>query len=212
MKLVRNCVAAALATVVMTGIAQAGPISFSDTFNPTDRLLLNSSATNCTGTNDPTDASDVISPAGSCGTLTYTHILQPSYNPATDTLFVGSGLLTITVYDDADNGNEQLNYDLDFGALLGGFPTPPDSLDSTTLGSPYVKSINVLAQIAADGTLVVKLTQQSGDVFFAKSELIARGERTEEVIDEQQPTVPEPTTLALLGLAAVASFGRKRFA
>lgn len=211
MKLICNCVAGALAIIATAGVAHAGPISFSDTFNPADTRLLNSSATTCTGTNDPTDANDLVS-AATCGTLTYTHILQPSYNPATDTLFVGSGLLTISVYDDADAGNEQLNYDLDFGALLGGFPTPPDSLDSTTLGSPFVKSIDVLAQITADGTLVVKLIQQSGDVYFATSELIARGERTEEVIDEQQPTVPEPTTLALLGLAAVASFGRKRFA
>ena len=211
MKPIRNCVAAALAIVATVGVAHAGTISFSDTFDPTDQRFNNVSpgTFNCTGTNGVGDSISGQSLGGECESLAYTHVLL-GFVPATDTL--ASATLSIWVYDDATNepASEKLDYSFDLGSLTGDFPAV--SLNGFTQGSPFHFSIGVLPQIATDGTLAILLELKAGDMMFAKSELSARGDRDEFVIDPQTPTVPEPTALALLGLAAVASFGRKRFA
>ena len=211
MKLIRNCVAAALAIVASAAVAHAGPISYSDTFDPTDQLFANvpASLASCIGTNGAGTDSISGQVNGACEVLTYTHVLTPPYIPLTDTL--SSAILSIYVYDNNDQAAEKLDYSLDAGALAGDFPLV--NLNGEIESSPLIHQINVLGLVTADGTLVVTLSRQAGDLKFKLSTLTAEGVREDEQLDiNQESTVPEPTTLALLGLAAVASFGRKRFA
>ena len=190
------------------GATQAAPISFSDTFNPNDVLMLNSSGTNCTGTNALLDVNDLTS-ASTCGTLTYSHSITPPYNPLTDTLT--SAILSLYVYDDEANENsaEKLDYNIDFGALVGG--TTPVNLNNIGSGAPYVESFSVLAQLTADGQLHITLTQQAVDLRFAQSILNAEGDREQDVIIDPNIS-PEPATLALFGLSALAAVLRRRSA
>lgn len=186
------------------GTAQASPISFSDAFDPTDVFMANVPAVvaACTGVNGA--VIDTVSGAvgGACETLSYVHTIQPAYDPLTDTL--ASATLAIYIYDNASNepAAEKLEYSLDLGALTGSVPST--NLNSNTVGSPFVASINVLTQVTADGTLNVFLSRQAGDFMFAHSVLSARGESVE------LASLPEPATVALLGIAAIASRFRRR--
>ena len=208
MRVLRNCLFAAVAILATANAAQALPISFSDTFNPAVQRFDNigGSDADCVGINGVAD-SITGQVGGVCETLSYTHVLQPTYVPLTDTL--ASAILSIYVYDDeSDPAAEKMDYAFDSASLEGFFPAV--SLDGSTSGSPFVFPVDVLLKVAPDGTIDVRLELKAGDLMFLKSELIARGDREEPNVPEAQ--LPEPATLALLGLAAAASIGRKRFA
>lgn len=218
MRFTRSCLFAAFAMLAMANVAQATPISFSDTFNPANVRFDNigGSGANCLGNNVLDTVSGQI--GGECETLEYTHVLQAvlphsgPFNPATDSLT--SANLALYVYDDetGESAAEKLDFTLDFGdpgSLFGSFPAVSLNSNTSEAGALLHNiSLGVIALLENDGTLVVKLSLKSGDLFFHQSILTAQGDRVEEEVSI--PTVPEPGTLALLGFAAVAAGLRRK--
>ena len=209
MRFVRYVFLTALTLAVSAGVAHAGPISFTDTFDPADVLFDNVAPgdANCSGNN----AIDVVTysaaSATRCETLTYTHTFftsLPPYNPATDTLT--SATLSIWLYDDeaSESAAEKIDYVLDVATLneISG-DMPAVNLNAFTAAPGNAFPVTVLAAVH-DGTLNVTLSIKAGDLRFNKSVLYAEGRQQDIVV------APEPATLALFGLAAGASAIRRK--
>ena len=87
----------------------------------------------------------------------------------------------------------QLTYD---GTTLGQTVT-----DTSTIGSPYLGTYNVLSQVL-DGQITVTITSENGnhDFYFGQSVLTASGDRTGDLdVNPNASAVPEPGSLLLLG-------------
>lgn len=209
---------AAFAMLAMANVAQATPISFSDTFDPANVRFDNigGSEANCLGNNVLDTVSGHV--GGECETLQYTHVLQAvlphagPFNPATDSLSLAN--LTLYVYDDQadESAAEKLDFTLDLtdpDTFSGSFPAVNLNSNTSEAGAlAHNISLGVIALLDNDGALEVRLSLKSGDLIFHKSILTAEGDRAEEEVST--PTVPEPGTLALLGFAAVAAGLRRK--
>ena len=159
------------ATTAITALsitnAQASPIEFDYTFNPTD-VLMNNTGNVCTGNT----AANTVS-STDCVSLQFSFTLI-GYAAATDTL--ASGSLELVFYDDNTPGpdtsgthQERVNISLD-GALTSNSPLLIST--GSTSASPFSTSFDVLAQLQ-DGALTVLLTPSAltgnNDFFFASS-------------------------------------------
>ena len=172
--------------------ATAGPIVFSDTFDPTDVFFSQNGSTACHGTNG---ISDTVTATTDCVSLDWSHsLLTMGFTPATDTLTNASLLLTF--YDDADSPDETYNLTLDLLSFSNNTVT-----SDTTSGVPFQISYDVLTQMP-DGVLNALLTNaQNGnhDFYFASAVLTAEGNRSTFVAADTPTVVPEPATMVLVG-------------
>jgi hypothetical protein len=130
---------------------------------------------------------------GGTSRLTYTHdVTDNGFRPLVDK--IESFDLTLSLADDqASDGAERAQIDLNFlgwNLIEGGnFQTSSFGLVGTEFGG---WSILGLIQLNLFGTLTVTISSVYGDFNLLGSQLTAYGKR--------QTTVPEPTTLALLGI------------
>jgi hypothetical protein len=186
-------IAAVIAVFGSASVARASTIQ--DIFDPSNVLFGKQSDGICTGDN----TTDTVSgqDATGCFSLLYSIILTGYTNPP-DSLVSAS--LDLYLLDDTDPGNnpETVSITLD-GNLEGQY---------SVANSPF--NFDVFASVSPDGLLNVFLergTKGSGqaDFYFDKGILNA------EWRDGETNTVPEPTTMALMGTgAAMAAYRRRR--
>jgi hypothetical protein len=190
--------------VIGAGSIEASTISFDYTYNPADVFINNNGDALCTGS---TTANTVSST--DCESLAFTYTLA-GYNSLTDVL--STGTLTLTFYDDNEPRpdrtgtlTETVNISLD-GLLTGNSPLLITS--GSTATTPFDSQFGVLAQLQ-DGALTILLSlpavgEGNNDFFFAASQLVAEGTRTDPTL------VPEPATLTLFGAGVAAAALRRR--
>ena len=135
---------ATLVLLVGVGAAEraaASPISFTDTFNPTDVLFDGQSNVNCVGDN----ATDTVSPSV-CETLTWTHVLA-GFNPLTDSL--SSASLTLTVRNDSGTNNQSDKFNI----VLDLLPISNNAVVDSTLSTSINFSSSDFATLLASDQL-----------------------------------------------------------
>ena len=185
--------------------ASAGPISFTDVFDPADVRFDGQSNASCVGDN----ATDTVTGQsnGACETLTWTHLLA-GFNPATDVLSAAS--LTLTVSNDSGLNNQSDKFNIVLDLLPLNALAVPDSTVSTSISLSSANLATLLAQLG-DGSLAATMTGANGNhsFYFAQSVLNAEGTRGEA---NALVPVPEPASLTLFatGLFGAAFIARRR--
>ena len=146
--------AGALLTVQVT----QGGVFVIDAVNPTDTLITSGSIPS-------------LCPAGfTCTTSALSFIQDISndgYRPGVDTLLSA----TVTIHLTDSSGNENYTFTLDGSQQFISISNVPGGSGSTL---PVILTLPSLADLAADGTINVKVESTSGDFFFADSTLTAR--------------------------------------
>ena len=202
----RHTAAALAAAAILgfgSGAAEAAPISWAESYDPTDVLFNSGSTTDCTGN----VAADSVS-STTCRSLEFVFTLG-GFDTSTDNL--DSGVLSLFFHDDADSTGDQNGLPEEVRVVLDG-ATPGTVLLISTGGTPHTSTLDVTAALG-DGVLTVLLsrgsTNPNNDFYFAGANLSARGERDEQ--EEPPPTgSPEPASLLLFGMAATAAALRSR--
>jgi hypothetical protein len=173
------------------GVANAGPLSFEDIYDPSDLLFSR------TGLRS----------------LTFTHDLTTEgFDPLTDTLT--DATLSLYFSDDGDPSAEKVDITLDD---LWSFNN--ETITSGTGSTRFTFNVNLL--VAPDGTMNVSLTRQSGTFSFGRSVLNADVERAEVLTDTETETppetetdtvqAPEPAPFLLLSVAMLGAAGVRRW-
>jgi hypothetical protein len=206
LRILSTATVVALSAFVST--AEASPLLYDITFNPTPDVFFDNQGGTCTGS---TTTSVVTGQTNSaCLSLGFTYTLG-GFDPVTDTL--ASGSLVLRFYDDPGDpgsGGQPESLTISFGGVpQGGELT---ILQQYTQANPFSPSFDVRASLQTNGTLAVLLSLGptnlgNNDFFFASSQLTARGERNE---GSSVTPVPEPASLALFGIALTAVAMRLR--
>jgi len=153
-----------------SGVATGGPLSFEDVFNPNDVLFTRNGL----------------------HTLEFTHDLTvDGFDPLTDTLT--DATLSVYLRDDNDPSAEKVDIALDD---LWSFNN--ETIASGIGGTLF--TFDVTALISTDGRLKVWLARQNGTFYFEQSILRAEANRQDALTEPAQAAVPEPTSLSLLAL------------
>lgn len=158
--------------MALAASVSAAPITFTDTYNPTDIKIEKN---------------------GAIEQVQYTHnILDNGFVSATDA--ITNADLFVTVRDDNDQSAENVRISLDNVIV-----------DQSWQVSTGTRQFEVnTSMLQSDGMLTVTLKAIAGDFYFDKSVLVVDANRA--------PAVPEPGTMALMGLgiAGLGLAARKR--
>ena len=176
---------AVMLVFAVTGVAEAVPITFTDTTVFTE-----------TGTNLPEDYDDhgwgdVNFIEGSGDYVTWTHYFD--FDPAAEEVL--SGGLTLWLSDDETDTYNPATWEIGiFWAEDGTWEM--GGVDTGTYG------YDISASCLDDGTFTVTLVSVTGDFYIDKAEL-----------DITYNPVPEPSTILLMGsgLLGLVGYSRKRF-
>jgi hypothetical protein len=170
------------------GFAQAGPIDWGpDVYDPANDIYFDNGGAACTS----------ASVGAVCASLAYSHDLTAhGFVPGLSSLDqLTGGLLEIVFRDDEDDRpNEAFKITLE--NIL-----QPGAHDAATPFSFSGISGMLLWSLQQDGVLSVLLERQNGDFVFEKSTFTAYGR-------QEAQAVPEPASLLLFGMGAVAAGAR----
>jgi hypothetical protein len=197
--MIKNSVSGILAIVLFyaASVAHASPITWGpDVYDPTNDIYFADGGAVCTAS--------ILSTA--CESLAYTHDLT-AYGfvpgPSSNDQIYG-GVLDIVFRDDEnDRPSEGLKI------TLNGF-LQPGTHDASVPFSFGGISGSLLASLQEDGLLQVIVARQHGDFIFDRSTFTANGTRESDEEEPPTPSIPEPTSLALLSTGFVGLMMRKR--
>lgn len=149
----RICFAALmLISLVLTAMKTEAATVYTDTFDPTDNVLLTAAASNCV--------------EGSCKKTWEFNILNDGYPINTP---ISSAFIEVFVYDDTDpkaTTPENYKITLDSNLLSGNY-------SGNTNYNFDLGTLSLLSVLESDGKIVVVLSAQVGDFYFDKAVLTA---------------------------------------